>query len=146
MSVAEPPFTLGIEEEYLLVDRGTGALIDAAPETMLAECEALLEGQVTPEFLQSQIEVGTHVCATLGEARGELAHLRRTVAAVAGRHGLAIVAASTHPFAHWASQRPTTKARYESLARDLQGWAAASSSAACMCTSASRTTICASTS
>jgi len=121
VSVAEPPFTLGIEEEYLLVDRGTGALIDAAPETMLAECEALLEGQVTPEFLQSQIEVGTHVCATLGEARGELAHLRRTVAAVALHHGLAIVAASTHPFAHWASQRPTTKARYESLARDLQG-------------------------
>src|SRR5208282_2214265 len=54
-------------------------------------------------------------------ARGELAYLRRTVDSVAARHGLAIMAASTHPFAHWDSQRPTSKARYESLARDLQG-------------------------
>ncbi|HXQ68097.1 MAG TPA: carboxylate-amine ligase [Alphaproteobacteria bacterium] len=121
MSLTEPPFTLGIEEEYLLVDRATGALISTAPESMLAECETHLEGQVTPEFLQSQIEVGTRVCSTLGQAQGELAHLRRTVAEVAERHGLAIVAASTHPFAHWGSQRPTTKARYETLARDLQG-------------------------
>ena len=121
MSLSEPPFTLGIEEEYLLVDRSTGALISTAPESMLAECEAHLEGQVTPEFLQSQIEVGTRVCSTLGQAQGELAHLRRMVAEVAERHGLAIVAASTHPFAHWGSQRPTTKARYETLARDLQG-------------------------
>ena len=121
VSLSEPPFTLGIEEEYLLVDRATGALISTAPESMLAECETHLEGQVTPEFLQSQIEVGTRVCSTLGQARGELAHLRRTVAEVAERHGLAIVAASTHPFAHWGSQRPTTKARYETLARDLQG-------------------------
>ena len=121
MSLPEPPFTLGIEEEYLLVDRASGALISTAPESMLAECETHLEGQVTPEFLQSQIEVGTRVCSTLGQAQGELAHLRRTVAEVAERHGLAIVAASTHPFAHWGSQRPTTKARYETLARDLQG-------------------------
>ena len=55
MSLSEPPFTLGIEEEYLLVDRATGALISTAPESMLAECETHLEGQVTPEFLQSQI-------------------------------------------------------------------------------------------
>ena len=121
MSVVEPPFTVGIEEEYLLVESATGALIAAAPETMLAECEALLEGQVTPEFLQSQIEVGTRVCSTLPDARAELAHLRRTVASVAARHGLAILAASTHPFAQWASQRPTTKARYETLARELEG-------------------------
>lgn len=121
MSLSEPAFTLGIEEEYLLVDRATGDLISTAPESMLAECETHLEGQVTPEFLQSQIEVGTRVCSTLGQAQGELAHLRRTVAEVAERHGLAIVAASTHPFAHWGSQRPTTKARYETLARDLQG-------------------------
>jgi len=121
MSLVEPPFSLGIEEEYLLVERETGALIDAAPAGMLAECEALLPEQVTTEFLQSQIEVGTRVSATLAEAERDLAHLRRTVAAVALRHGLAIVAASTHPFAHWASQRPTVKARYETLARELEG-------------------------
>ncbi len=121
MSAGEPSFPLGIEEEYLLVDRGTADLISEAPPSMLAECEGLLEGQVMPEFLQSQIEVGTRICSTLAEARDELARLRRTVAEVAGRHGIAIIAASTHPFAHWGSQRPTSKARYESLARDLQG-------------------------
>jgi len=118
---AAPPFTLGMEEEYLLVERQSRDLISEAPATMLAECEAHLKGQVSPEFLQSQIEVGTRVCATLGEARAELAHLRKTVAAVAARHGLAIIAASTHPFAQWHSQRPTSKERYVILARDLQG-------------------------
>lgn len=117
----EPPFTLGIEEEYLLVDRASGDLISEAPPTMLAECEALLEGQVTPEFLQSQIEVGTRVCESAADARAQLAHLRKTVSDVATHHKLAIIAASTHPYAHWHSQRPTSKERYEMLARDLQG-------------------------
>ena len=120
-SASEPPFTLGMEEEYLLVERQSRDLISEAPATMLAECEAHLKGQVSPEFYQSQIEVGTRVCATLGEARAELAHLRKTVAGVAANHGLAIIAASTHPFAQWHSQRPTSKERYEILARDLQG-------------------------
>jgi len=119
--VEEPPFTVGMEEEYLLVDRTSRDLISEAPPTMLAECEALLQGQVTPEFLQSQIEVGTRICTTLGEARAELARMRKTVAGVAASHGLAIIAASTHPFASWHSQRPTSKERYEILARDLQG-------------------------
>lgn len=121
MSGAEPPFTVGIEEEYLLVDRASRELISEAPPTMLGECEALLEGRVAPEFLQSQIEVGTRVCATLGEAQRQLADARRAVAGVAMRHGLAIIAASTHPLARWGSQRPTTKERYATLARDLQG-------------------------
>ena len=64
----EPSFTVGIEEEYLLVDAGTRDLIHEAPPTMLSQCEALLEGQVAPEFLQCQIEVGTRVCSTIGEA------------------------------------------------------------------------------
>ena len=121
MSAIEPPFTLGVEEEYLLVDRASRDLISEAPATMLPECEKLLAGRVAPEFLQSQIEVGTRVCTTLAEARDELAHLRTTVAEVAGRHGLAIIAASTHPFAIWDRQRPTSRERYETLARDLQG-------------------------
>lgn len=116
----EPTFTLGIEEEYLLVDRESGALITDAPRAMLPECEELLEGQVTPEFLQSQIEVGTRPLASLHEARADLAHLRRTVSEVAGRHGLAIIAASTHPFATWTEQQLTDKERYLALARDLQ--------------------------
>ena len=116
----EPPFTIGIEEEYLLVDAHTRDLIHDAPPEMLAQCEALLEGQVTPEFLQCQIEVGTRVCGTVGEARVDLERLRATVASVARAHGLRLLAASTHPFAVWGEQKRTHKERYESIERDLQ--------------------------
>ncbi len=119
--VKEPSFTVGIEEEYLLVDRASRNLISEAPPAMLPACEERLEGQVTPEFLQSQIEVGTRVCANISEARADLANLRRTVSEVADDHGLAIIAASTHPFATPDSQRTTPKARYQTLAADLQG-------------------------
>ncbi len=116
----EPPFTIGIEEEYLLVDPASRNLIREAPEGLLAECEKRLGGQVTPEFLQSQIEVETRVCTSIAEARAELSRLRRTVAGVAGEHGLAMVAASTHPFANWDEQQLTAQERYWILARDLQ--------------------------
>ena len=106
-----PSFTVGIEEEYLLVDRKTRDLIKEAPPTMLPECERRLEGRVAPEFLQCQIEVGTQVCNSMAEAREDLAHLRRTVSEVAEEHGLAMIAASTHPFAAWDSQRRTEKER-----------------------------------
>ncbi len=116
----EPTFTIGIEEEYMLVDKDSRNLISHAPETMLAECEALLQGQVSPEFLQCQIEVGTRICDTLGEARDDLAYLRRTVASVAARHNLAVVAVSTHPFGKPSQLEHTHKARYDQLADDLQ--------------------------
>jgi carboxylate-amine ligase len=88
---------------------------------MLAECESLLAGQVSPEFLRSQIEVGTRKCETLQEARADLARLRATVAEVAARHGMAPIAAATHPFADWETQKPTDRARYATLHRDMQG-------------------------
>ncbi len=116
----EPSFTIGIEEEYLLVDAETRGLIHEAPPKMLAECEALLEGQVTPEFLQCQIEVGTRACATVQEARADLERLRGTVASVARSHGLRLVAASTHPFAVRGEQVRTRKERYETIEHDLQ--------------------------
>ena len=116
----EPSFTVGIEEEYLLVDADTRGLIHEAPPTMFAECEALLEGQVAPEFLQCQIEVGTRVCSSIGEARADLQRLRSTVASVARSHGLRLVAASTHPFAVWGEQMRTQKERYQTIEQDLQ--------------------------
>jgi len=115
-----PSFTVGIEEEYLLVDPETRNLITEAPPTMMSECEALLEGQVTPEFLQCQIEVGTRVSESLGGAREDLARLRRTVSHVARQHGLEMIAASTHPFAVWGQQKRTEKERYAIIAQDLQ--------------------------
>jgi carboxylate-amine ligase len=115
-----PSFSLGIEEEYLLVDRQTRDLVPDPPQSMLEECQKRLEGRVSPEFLRCQIEVGTRVCSALGEARADLAHLRATVAEVAGRHGLAPIAAATHPFASWTAQKPTERERYLTLARDMQ--------------------------
>ncbi|MDH3412254.1 MAG: carboxylate-amine ligase [Gammaproteobacteria bacterium] len=116
----DPNFTVGIEEEYLLIDPKTRNLIAEAPPTMMSECEALLEGQVTPEFLQCQIEIGTRVCESLNDARDDLSRLRRTVSKVARNHGLEIIAASTHPFAVWGEQKRTEKERYAVIAQDLQ--------------------------
>lgn len=116
----EPAFSIGIEEEYFLVSRDTRGIAAEPPDGMLEDCQALLQGQVSPEFLKAQIEVGTRVCASLSEARLDLAHLRATVAAVAARHGLAPMAASTHPFAQWDAQKPTDKERYSVLAQDFQ--------------------------
>ena len=121
MALAEPEFTLGIEEEYFLVDRATRDVVNDPPAAMLAECEGLLAGQVGPEFLRSQIEVGTRVCESLAEARTDLGRLRRTVAEVAARHGMAPIAAATHPFARWDAQKTTERRRYADLQDDLQG-------------------------
>ena len=120
MPIAEPSFTVGIEEEYLLVDPETRDLAKEPPASLMAECESALGDHVSPEFLKSQIEVQTGVCGSIAEARNDLAGLRGTVARVAGRHGLAIMAASTHPFAAWRGQVHADKERYVVLAQDMQ--------------------------
>ena len=120
MITPEPSFTVGIEEEYLLVDRETRDLVVDPPDSLMSECEKLLEGRVSPEFLKSQIEVGTRKCATIKEAGREIAQLRDCIAEVAGQHGLAPIAASTHPFAAWSEQKHTPRERYNVLARDMQ--------------------------
>jgi carboxylate-amine ligase len=119
--MTEPAFTLGIEEEYLLVDRVTRDLVADPHPDLFAEAQAALGLHVSPEFMRSQIEIGTGICASLGEARSQLTRFRRTLAEVTGRHGLAIVAASTHPFADWGGQKHTDKERYNALARDIGG-------------------------
>lgn len=113
-----PAFTIGIEEEYLLVDPQTCALC-TAPAALMTDLQDALGDQVSPEFLACQVEVGTGVCATIAEARTDLAHLRRTVARIARKHGLAPMAASCHPFADWAVQDRTDKPRYAALDNDL---------------------------
>ncbi len=116
-----PPFTIGLEEEYLLVDRSSRDLATEPPADMLAECEARLQGQISPEFLRCQIAVQTRPCRSVVEARAELVRLRRTVAEVAGSHGLAPIAAGTHPFAEWEAQKHTDRERYQVLDRDYGG-------------------------
>lgn len=116
----EPTFTIGIEEEYLLIDPETRNLADDPPATILEECRKRVGDQVTPEFLRSQIEVGTKICTTISEAREELGNLRRCIHDVANNHGLAMIAASTHPIADWDLQKHTQKDRYNTLAQSLQ--------------------------
>ena len=120
MNRVEPPFTIGVEEEYLLVDKETRGLVIDPPKSLIGECEELCGGQVTSELLRSQIEIGTKVCKNVQEARKELARLRKIVIDVADRHGLAPVASSTHPFSRWADQKQTQKERYESLTTEMQ--------------------------
>lgn len=120
MARQEPMFTLGVEEEYLLVDRDSFELAQA-PEQMMLDCSAELEDQVSPEYLQCQIEIGTRVCADIGAARDDLQRLRSTVAKHAANFGLAPIAASCHPFARWKDQHHVNKDRYNDLRRDLAG-------------------------
>ncbi len=120
----EPSFTIGVEEEYMLVDRESRDLVARMPDAMLEQCAELAEGQqVTPEFLKSQIEVGTRVCRNLDEVEAALLVLRRSVIEVADRHGLAPIAASTHPFADWAVQEHTERSRYDALSEEMQATA-----------------------
>ena len=120
MGYAEPPFTVGIEEEYLLVDRDSRDVDDDPPAALLRECTERGAGHISPEFLRSQIEVSTRVCRSMDEARVDLARLRGIVVQVAGDYGLAPIAASTHPFARAKSQKPTDKDHYSEMAREMQ--------------------------
>lgn len=120
MAFQSPSFTLGVEEEYLVVDAETLDLVETSTALMDA-CIERLGQKVSPEFLRCQIEVGTGVCATVAEARADLAHLRRAVKEVCNDFGFAPIAASTHPFAAWQEQKFTEKERYQELEKDLAG-------------------------
>ena len=115
----EPSLTIGIEEEYMIVDRESGDLIKKVPQQLLKDAEAILENQVASEFFQSQIEIGTRVCRTVKEAHAELVRLRRSVSEVVEPYGFAIIAASTHPNASYATQLHTPKERYKVLAQNM---------------------------
>lgn len=118
--IERPEFTIGIEEEYLVVDRETRDLFKKPPREMWDALGEVLGPQVTREFLQAQIEVGTKVCAKVSEAREDLATLRRDLSKVVTEYGAAIIASSTHPFANWAQQETTEDPRYMRIQVDYQ--------------------------
>lgn len=116
-----PALTLGIEEEYLLVDPDTRDLVaDPSPDFM-KECKERLGERVTPEFLKCQVEIGTPVCADITEARYHLTALRSVIINTAEKHGMKLMAASTHPFAQWGQQKHTSAPRYDLLDADMGG-------------------------
>ncbi len=105
--------TIGVEEEYHLVDATTMALADA-PD-VVPEAMALLGDDAQGEISTSQLEIATPVCTSLGQVRTELARLRRGADEAAGRHGCRILAAGTHPSATWHEQRRTPGERYDEI-------------------------------
>jgi carboxylate-amine ligase len=111
-------FTLGIEEEFQLLDPETRDLRSHV-QHLLADEHSLLD-QLKPELHQSVIEVGTNICADIREARREVLSLRGNLALLARRNGLTIGAAGTHPFAHWKDQEITPNQRYKEIVEDLQ--------------------------
>jgi len=113
-------FAFGIEEEYFLVDARTKTAVEDVPKKFFEAASAATDGRSSTEFLQPQIEVISSPHQNMADARTELRHLRRTVAAVAADHGLAILAAGTHPTASWRNAQQTAKARYDTVMQDLQ--------------------------
>ncbi|MGI9321948.1 MAG: carboxylate-amine ligase [Pseudomonadales bacterium] len=123
MNLTTPALSLGVEEEYLLVDRDSRDLVADPPKELMDECIKRLGGQVSSELMRAQIEVGTPPCGSVGEVREQLKLQRATVAEVAGKFGFAPIAASTHPFASWLSQKQTEKERYSVLTAEMQATA-----------------------
>ncbi len=120
MSIPDIPLTLGVEEEYQIVDPQTRNLHSYVQELLEQGKHVIPEGELKPEFMQSQIEVGSRVCRNVTEVRHELRRLRHTVGELAERNGLQIAAASTHPFASWAKQDVTAGVRYKQLLDQMQ--------------------------
>ena len=116
----KPSFTIGIEEEYLLVDKVTRDVANDPPEDLFKTCQSSINGLIAHEFFKAQIEVNTRVCKNIADARQELQQMRTIVAEVADSYGLAPIAASTHPFSRWQEQIRTKKKRYKTIANDLQ--------------------------
>ena len=115
----EPSFTIGIEEEYMLIHADTLDLVQTMPHGLMEDCQKTLGKQVTKEYLQCQIEVGTMVCESVQQAREELAYYRRTLKNIVENHGCHIFAASTHPFSQLAVQHSDGQ-RYTDMTEQLQ--------------------------
>ena len=113
--------TLGIEEEFFLVDPDSGDLLADPDPALFEACEAAAgPHKIVRELLRAQIEINTRVCASVAELRDALRETRGIVVEAAERHGAAVMAASTHPFASWQAQMPTPRERYERFAMTFQ--------------------------
>ena len=120
MPMTNPSFSIGVEEEFMLVDLGSRDLVAEPPPELTAALENRLGGQFSREMLRTQLEVGTRVCDNITELRADLSRLRAAVAEIAGEFEMAPIAASTHPFANWRVQKVTERDRYQTLGDDLQ--------------------------
>lgn len=113
------PLTLGVEEEYQIIDRETRGLTSYVQQ-LLTQGKLLLGEQVKPELMQSQIEVGSQICRNVKEVRQEIIRLRKTVYELAQETGCTIAAASTHPFSRWDEQLINEGERYKDVESHMQ--------------------------
>src|SRR6266849_6041326 len=114
-----PSLTIGIEEEYQIIDPETRELRSYITQ-ILQDSKLVLREQVKAELHQSMVEVGTEVCKTPAEARIELIKLRRHIMELASKNGLAIASAGTHPYSNWQTQEITPFERYIGVKQDMQ--------------------------
>jgi carboxylate-amine ligase len=118
MSVEEK-YTLGIEEEFMIIDPETREL-QSHVQAIFEEGKLLLKENFKPEMHASVIETGTNICANIQEARKEVTELRQGLAMLSKQHGLKIASAGTHPFSHWRDQAITDHPRYKEILREMQ--------------------------
>ena len=115
----EHTFTLGIEEEFAIIDPDTGELRSHIQE-ILEGGKIVLKEQIKPEMHQSVVELGTEICDSIEHARTHVIHLRSKLAELAGKAGLKIASVGTHPFSHWRDQHITEGERYKQIIEDMQ--------------------------
>ena len=118
-SISFKHFTLGIEEEYMVLDPQTREL-KSHEQRIVQEGEKIIKDKVKAEMHQAVVEVGTDICQNIDEAFVDVATLRKTISNIAGDLGLRLGASGTHPFSHWESQLITNQARYNDIIKELQ--------------------------
>src|SRR5438876_5749095 len=117
-------FTLGIEEEFAIIDPETRELRSHIQE-ILEGGKVVLKEQIKPEMHQSVVELGTEVCDSIDHARAHVIELRSRLAELAAKAGLKIASVGTHPFSHWRDQLITEGERYQEIVKDMQSLARA---------------------
>ena len=118
--IARPQLTLGIEEEYQVIDPESGQLRSFITQFIEDGKMVIVEREIKAELHQSMVELGTPVCATAAEAKEELLRQRAFISRLAQEKGLAIVAAATHPMSHWSDQEVTPFPRYQGVLEEMQ--------------------------
>src|SRR5204862_2523419 len=112
-------YTLGIEEEFAIIDPETRQLRSHIQE-ILEGGKVVLKEQIKPEMHQSVVELGTEICSSISNAREHVIELRSKLASLAGKAGLKIASVGTHPFSKWSDQLITEGERYKQIVKDMQ--------------------------
>ena len=118
-SISYKNFTLGIEEEYMVIDPETREL-KSHEQKIVQEGEKVIRDKVKAEMHQAVVEVGTDICANIDEAFMDVVSLRQTISKIAGDLGFWLGASGTHPFSHWEKQLITDHIRYSDIIKELQ--------------------------